>query len=278
MAGLIHRTLCECTSEEVAAASRIIFEDFTPPPPAHYDGGAFERRFAFEHLDRAASRLVTDQSGPVAAILMARRGRVAHISGFGVAAAHRRRGIARGLLTAVCAEAAQRGDTRVLVEVPSNAWPALALYQSLGFRRMRRLVGFVRSLATEVDDPDLHEVEPHVVAQLVCQHGPEDLPWFFHPTSLAGSALPTRAYTLDDQAFAIATPRNGDVNLRALFVRPTARRQGLARRLVDAIVARHRASSCSVVPLVPEGLATAFFEAASFQVAELTHEEMERPL
>lgn len=278
MEHLVHRTLCDCTSQEFAEASRLIFRDFALPPPAHYDGAAFERRFGFEHLDRTASRFVTTATGPVAAILIARRGRVAHISGFGVSPDHRRQGIARALLSTVCDEAQRRGDTRVLVEVPATAHPALALYSSLGFRPLRRLVGFVRDTHTGGTADGLVEIEPHVVADAVAREGADDLPWFFHPSSLAGTALPTRAYHLEHQAFAIVTPRNGDVNLRALFVRTAARRQGLGRRMVDAIVARHRATTCSVVPLVPVGLGCAFFAATAFRDAGISHDEMERVL
>ncbi|MGQ9688583.1 MAG: ribosomal protein S18-alanine N-acetyltransferase [Desulfobaccales bacterium] len=59
-----------------------------------------------------------------------------HILNLAVHPAHRRRGIARALLTAALAEGRQRGATMVSLEVrPSNA-AALALYQAFGFQEV----------------------------------------------------------------------------------------------------------------------------------------------
>ncbi len=273
---LTYRTLCDCTSEDVAAAFLRIFEDYAVPPPPHFDGAAFERRFRSEHLDRAASQLVTCGPDPVATILVARRGRTSHISGLGVAAAYRHAGLARRLLTAACQEAQQRGDTRMLVEVLTTDATAGHLYESCGFVTRRRLVGFTKVLSSAMPAGQALEIDTGTVAELVASEGATDLPWFLHPASLAGCSLPTRAYELDGRAYAVATLRGSELHFRALLVRPDARRRGLARRLIDIVAFSHSAKVCTVFPYVPEGLCDEFFAAASFQKLSWSNSELER--
>jgi GNAT superfamily N-acetyltransferase len=260
----------------MAAAFSTIFDDFAMQPPAAFNGLAFERRFVFEHLDRTASTLVTFGERPAATILIARRGRTSHISGLGVAKAYRRAGIAKRLLMDACAAAKIRGDTRMLVEVPVDATAALTLYDACGFQKRRRLLGFTKTLQPTEGSDIISEIEPTSVATVIGSAGVTDLPWFFDPASLVGCALPTRAFHIDKHAYAIATSRGDELNLRALFVRHEVRRRGLATRLIAAMARHTSATRCSVLPLVPEGLCDEFFAATMFARLPQVHYGMER--
>jgi ribosomal protein S18 acetylase RimI-like enzyme len=112
--------MLDCTSRLMAVAFQRIFADTETPSPPSFDAAAFERRVAFETLDRAASRVIICKDEPVATILVARRGRTAHISGLGVQAAYRRQGIAARLIAQACEEARARGDQHVMVEVATD--------------------------------------------------------------------------------------------------------------------------------------------------------------
>lgn len=61
-----------------------------------------------------------------------------HLTDLGVAAEWRRRGVARRLVLALCAEARAGGLRVVLLEVRASNEPALALYASLGFVELDR--------------------------------------------------------------------------------------------------------------------------------------------
>jgi ribosomal protein S18 acetylase RimI-like enzyme len=274
MSTFTFRTLCEATSDEMAAAFRAIFSDYALPAPRQFDGGAFERRFSYEHLDRVASLIVTDSGQPAATILVARRGRVAHISGLGVAAKYRRLGLARTMLSMVGEAATTRGDLEILVETPSDNNPARALYEGLGFVVRRELVGY-SGVIPDVSTPrTIEEVDIWSVVRAIALHGPPDLPWFFHPSSLAGCSLPTRAYQLERGAFAIVTPRAADLHIRALFVEPELRRRGLARQLLESVGHTCATTIATVMPFAPVGLCDAFFEGVGMRRSSLTHVEM----
>lgn len=55
------------------------------------------------------------------------------ITNIAVSPGYRRRGIAKALLTALIAEAKERGTGRILLEVRMSNLPARTLYESLGF-------------------------------------------------------------------------------------------------------------------------------------------------
>lgn len=277
MCELRRRKLSDCNSDEMVAAFLAIFEDFVVPVPTGFDGAAFERRFAFEHLDRGTSALLTLGSEAVGTILVARRGRTTHISGLGVAQNHRRRGVAKSMLGAVIDDALRRGDRRILVEVPEASAVARALYDGFGFTIRRRLIGFSGHLEPDIES-HVEEVDVQAVADAITCEGPADLPWFFHPASLMGCSLPTRAFALDARAFAIVTARGGEMHLRSLFVRPMHRRRGLATRLLRELAHHQRTTSCAMQPLIPEGLTDAFFATLHFDRMLTTHLELERRL
>jgi GNAT superfamily N-acetyltransferase len=273
---LICRTLCDCTCNDVAAASVRVFADYVIQPPPLFDGPAFDRRYGPEHLDRAASQLVTCGGDPVAIILIARRGRTSHVSGLGVAPPYRNTGIAKQLLTSACQQAKARGDIRMLVEVLTIEAAALRLYESIGFLPRRSLVGYTKDISsTGAVSESALEVDPGTVAQVIASEGRPDLPWFLQPATLYGCSFPTRAYELEGRAYAVATLHGSALNLRALFVRSGHRRQGLARRLIETVAFAHSATVCNVLPFVPEGLCDDFFVAMSFQRSPFTNHEME---
>lgn len=61
-----------------------------------------------------------------------------HLTDLGVAAEWRRRGVARRLVLALCADARARALRVVLLEVRASNAPALALYRGLGFTELDR--------------------------------------------------------------------------------------------------------------------------------------------
>jgi ribosomal-protein-alanine N-acetyltransferase len=65
-----------------------------------------------------------------------------HITNLAVGPAHRRRGVARYLLTEILGDARQRGIRTVFLEVRPTNTGALSLYQSLGFQVIGRRKGY----------------------------------------------------------------------------------------------------------------------------------------
>jgi ribosomal protein S18 acetylase RimI-like enzyme len=231
----------------------------------------FDARARSEHISLAESRIARVQGEPVGLVLMARRGRVSRVAGMGIVPAHRNRKLGGDMLRPLLEEARARGDTRMVLEVIEQNAPAVKLYERLGFQRARRLVGFSGTLAPE--PAALEEVEPLDCARLL----PESLPWQLAPATVAGLALPARAFRLGPAVAVVADVSAPTLAVRALAVEPAARGKGAGRRLLRALAAAHPGKSLAVSAIVPEGPCERFFLGAglthlSLSQLELAHE------
>ncbi|MGL9720989.1 MAG: hypothetical protein ACR5LE_10840 [Symbiopectobacterium sp.] len=83
------------------------------------------------------------------------------------------------------------------------------------------------------------------------------LPWMIDP--LGTVALPAQGYRWGNDAYAIVATAFTKPQLRALYVMPTARRQGHARRVLQALAAQFEGISTPVA--VPQALTPLFLQA-----------------
>jgi len=75
---------------------------------------------------------------------------IAELQRIGVDPAHRRTGIAAGLLTDVRARAVDAGASRLLIEVREDNHGALALYRGVGFEEIARRPKYYRDGSTAI--------------------------------------------------------------------------------------------------------------------------------
>ncbi len=121
---------------ELVRVFNLGFSDYLVPMVM--DEAGLADHIACNDIDLACSRVAVDTE-PVGFALAARRGTEAWIGGMGVAPAYRRGGVgARALLAAIDAVAGE-GVGTVWLEVLEGNAPAIALYERLGFERVRRL-------------------------------------------------------------------------------------------------------------------------------------------
>lgn len=66
-------------------------------------------------------------------------GRFPEVNALGVVASHRRRGVARALMSGACETASAMGGLRVGLAVEADNEPAVRLYESLRFKRLPEL-------------------------------------------------------------------------------------------------------------------------------------------
>jgi len=178
------------------------------------------------------------------------------------------------MLGEAIAGARQRGERAMVLEVFERNAPALALYRSLGFRPVRRLLGHRRQGGAGRSGP-LAEMDPLSFARLVAAEGPPDLPWMLAAETLSAAAPPTRAYRLGDLAFALVSdPEQPRVALRALLVPRTERRRGHGTAMVEALTAAFPDRLWLVPAIVPEELAPGFLERLGFEQEELSQLDM----
>jgi ribosomal protein S18 acetylase RimI-like enzyme len=269
------RTVADCTSAEAAAALTRSFEGYIVP--LQFTAQAFERRFRGEHVDPFASKVYSRDGAVAGVILISRRGWTSRVSAMGLAPEARGQGLGRWVMEEAIREARERGEHSMLLEVIEQNERAVRLYAGLGFRALRRLVGYRRPAAEAGPEaPDtLTEIDPRELARVAVREGEPDLPWMISPETLAAAASPARAWRLGEHACAlVGNPDADPVPLAALIVPREHRRQGWGSRLVRALTAALPGRAWVVSPVVPEDLAPAFFTRLGWERYALSQLEM----
>jgi ribosomal protein S18 acetylase RimI-like enzyme len=257
---------------ELSEALNVCFKDYLVPFTLTPE--SFDRRFRREGIDAEASLVWTDGEKPAAIVFIARRGWTCRVAAMAVAKEYRRQGLGRLAMQRAVDEARARGDRRMILEAIEGNGPAIALYEAVGLRKTRRIVGYRREPSPGRKVP-LVEIDPlDLIREMVLETDP-GMPWQLTPETLAASAAPTRAFSLEDNAFALATDTPSDrFVLWTVFTRRSARRQGLASRLVDGVVAEMGGKAAVTSVDVPDDLASEFFAKNGFKEMEISQVEM----
>ena len=240
------------------------------------DKGGLYRMMSQEGVDADCSRVVLRNDEPVGIALIARRGWTSRLAAMGIIKEARGQGIGRWFMPELLAEARERGERKMVLEVIEQNVPAVHLYQRSGFQIVRRLVGFHWS-PTAGDLPENSiaptEVDIYEVAQLVMQHGLPDLPWQLAADSLIRLGRPNRAYRLAEAYAIISNPEQDNVGLRSLLVLPASRGQGQARQLIHALAAHFAQKTWRVPIICPEELG-GIYRRMGFQPESLSQLQM----
>jgi GNAT superfamily N-acetyltransferase len=270
---LARRSIADLTADTVAHAITQCFEGYIVP--MRMTGEQYERRFRSEHLDPYASAVWFDGEAPAVIALVCRRGGTSRVGAFGVATALRGKGLAKPTMNWVIAEARARGDRHMVLEVIEGNDRAMRLYESLGFARLRRLVGYdwaPPSLAPS--RPSVQELDPLEAAQLMSQFADADLPWQLHPAGFYTLATPTRAFALENAAVVVVDASSAGVRIRGLAVDRLRRRSGLGRALLEGVTRILPSQRWSLPAMVPDGLAPEFLARLGWRLSTLSQQEM----
>ncbi len=143
--------------------------------PMHMDEDALREHIAVNDIDLGRSIVAVDPD-PVGLALTARRGSAAWIGGMGVAPGHRRTGLGARILRAALDTASTAGVDTVWLEVLVANDPAIALYEKLGFERVRHLS--IWSLAPDAgDDVELRTLDVDAAHAWIAAHRTGREPW-----------------------------------------------------------------------------------------------------
>lgn len=273
---LIARPVAEVTAAHAAAAMEHCFQGYVVP--VRTTAESWERRFRSEHLDPFASRIYQRDEADVAVLFICRRGWTSRVGGMAVAPDTRGGGLGRRVMRDAIAEARARGDRTLLLEVIEQNTPAVKLYESLGFQRTRRLVGYRAAPGEgEGEGPAdaLREVDPLELARVAHVEGEPELPWQLAAETLSAATAPARAFALRAHAYAmVANPQAETLTLSALVVPRAHRRQGWGTRMLRALAAAFPEKPWQAVAIVPEALAPGFFARAGWTRQEISQFEM----
>jgi len=266
------------TLERLAALFTASFEGYLFPFSQPVD--AMAARIRCEQIDLYQSRVVLVDDEPAGLCLLAQRGRRARVAAIGITAPRRGVGLGRALLGGAIEAARAAGADRLCLEVFAANRSALALYESSGFVRQRRLLGHARAAVPAAAAPEHRLSDLAALAVAMAAEPDRDWPWQISSHTLVAAAPDAlHVHALGSEAFACLHPANPKrLSMRLLYVIPSARRQGRARRLLSAIQSVHPDAAWELPPLVPEDMGAAALHALGFTRTELHQLEMELPL
>jgi len=259
-----------------ADALRRGFADYFVPIPV--DRAMLLEMLAHDGVAASLSRLILRDDKPVGCALIARRGWTSRLAGMAIIPEARAEGIGRSTMEALMAQARERGDRRMVLEVIEQNEPALKLYESLGFERVRRLISLERPAPQDADTglaeaPDLLEIDIRDVAAVVSREGLDDLPWQLSAESLALSSPPMCARRLGPAYAVLSNPEVERIALLSLIVESEARGASQAVQLLRALFAAYPGRAWRVPALCPEEAAGPFLH-AGFERGELSQWQM----
>jgi GNAT superfamily N-acetyltransferase len=267
------RPLYEFDFVEFADLFTRCFEDYVIPvkdiPPA-----AAAARSRREGIDHARSFVTMLGSEPVAIGLIAPRFEVGRLAGMGVVKAARGQGIGRATVEEFLRRLREEQFKKATLEVFEQNAPAVRLYESVGFRPTRRLLGFKRPPRTGSVGTELKAAPLSEFVEALLDAG-DDLPFTHSPAQASAMALPLKCWTVDGDALACFVPplAGQPVVVHAFIVRKSARGQGKGRALFDSIQGTYSGHAISMPQIFPESVA-GFLANIGFERLELNQFEM----
>lgn len=243
---------------------------------------ALAARLRYDSIDLSLSRVAFLCDDPAGIIYVAVRGWGCRVAGMGVVKEARRRGVGRRLMESALARSRAIGLRRMVLEVIEQNEPAVPLYRGLGFRTLRRLVGYRLEEPSEGPGGDvgrrdveaLAAVDPREVARRVAREADRDLPWQLAAETLAAYGPPVAGYHLEGKAFALVQDAADGTVAHALLVPGSHRRAGWGSRLVRALHAARGRRPWRIPARLPEDLAAGFLTSLGFHRTPLTQLEM----
>ncbi len=228
-----------------------------------------------DSIDLTESRFLIKDGEPIGVVLIARRGslQMSRLAAMGIISQQRSSGAGTWAMQSLIEEARARGDREMLLEVIEQNIAGVKLYQKVGFKIIRRLVGF------EIENPqvdskdELQEVDIRELAGLITEHGLKDLPWQLSGDTISHHTPPSRAFRLQDAYCLISDAAAEHVGISSVLVKPGAGGAGQGPALIRAVFARFPNKTWHVSSTLPEELGFVF-EQAGMQRAEISQWQM----
>lgn len=226
--------------------------------PIRFDEPGLLQMVRRDGVDLTSGRVVLADETPVGIALIARRGWTSRVAGMGITADFRGRGAGKFLMGRLVQEAHQRGDRTLTLEVIEQNEPAVRLYESFGFARMRRLAGFILEDPGVTGDAQLEEIDIRELARMIALYGFSDLPWQVSAETIAHFTPPARAFRSGAAYALISNPDVEHISFHSLLVEKSARGQGKAGEMIRAILAAHPGRTWHVPAIIPEEIGMVF--------------------
>ncbi|KAH7128042.1 acetyltransferase, gnat family [Dactylonectria estremocensis] len=200
-----------------------------------------------------------DSDEPVAFGLIAIRDdkpKESRLAAMGVVPSYHGKGAGSQVMEMIISAERKRGVRILELECIRQNERALRLYKRMGFSIVQELFGWEKDL-TGVKEPSseavLEDCPYEELEKQIRTHAAPDLPWQAWGLSLLGSTK--RIFRLGHAYCATSHPDKEEditVSVTSLFVEPEWRRQGEARRLMEAMMAKFPGKKWLARPIFPK--------------------------
>lgn len=233
--------------------------------PIHFTNSMFLNMLHKDGIDLSASRVLLADQTPCGIALIAPRAarRMSRLAAMGIAKETRGKAAGSWFMKELLAEACDRRDQEMVLEVIEQNEPAVKLYQKYGFESVRRLVGYTRADndVQEHEKGEIDEIDLREMGRLISRYGLPHLPWQLSGESVTQMNPAPHAYR-DGQAYiVISNPEAQHVVIWSLLVEPEARGNGLGARLLKQVTATWTGKTWHIPALCPEEFQNVFANA-----------------
>ncbi len=224
-------------------------------------------------IDLNETRVLHQDGEPIGAALIARRGWASRLAAMGIVSSARKGGAGTCAMEKLIEEARARGEQEMLLEVITQNTAGVKLYEKVGFKKIRKLVGYKLENPPVESADELQEVDIQEAAKMVTAHGLKDLPWQISGISIAHHTPPSRAFGLNGAYCVISNPLVEHVSLSSVLASAGVGESGPGAALIRALFARFPNKTWHVSPVYPEEMSF-IFEQVGMQREDLSQWQM----
>lgn len=226
-----------------------------------------------DSIDLTSSRVMMQNDEPIGVALIARRGWTSRLAAMGILPQTRNQGLGSQTMQKLIEEAKERQDKEMLLEVIEQNTAGIKLYEKVGFKKIRRLVGYKIENPQVESNEELQEIDIRELARLVTYHGLKDLPWQLSGTTIMQHTPPARAFKLNDAYCLISNPEVTDIVIWSVLVKSRSRGAGLSNVLIKTLFKKFQNKIWHVPALFPEEMAF-IFEQVNMQRENISQWQM----
>jgi GNAT superfamily N-acetyltransferase len=239
----------------------------------HFTPVAIASMIARDSIDLGLSQLAWVDGQVIGFGFIARRGTASRVAAFGIVPEAQGHGWGKHFMQQLIEQAWLRGDQSMMLEVFEQNTPAEKLYTGLGFRTVRRLMGY-EGQHLNGEPAALEPLPIPDLARRVTRWGQADLPWQISGETLLKFSPPYVAYALGESGVLISDPAAEQIAIRGIAVPLERQQQGDGTRLINALVAAFPGKKWLVPQLCPAEFG-GLFTRNGFTVLPLNQLQME---
>lgn len=225
------------------------------------DAGSLARFLLLQGADLFYSRFLRARGCFVGFGYINRTGNILRLAAMGIVPEARGTGAAAQLLEHLFADAKERGDSAMMLEVIEQNPRAHAVYRRHGFREVTRLLSWRCSASLHGDGDSVQEIPLLDALRLPATREYPEIPWQISQHAIA-KTVRARAFRLDDACVVISDPVASPIRLHSLF--SASGEWTELRGALGGVTKRFAGSEFFAPAIWPEDYGTYLFEPLGF--------------